>query len=111
MSNDNTKRAPHTMRLIPGEPVEEFGGMTPEQFGRLAEQLEDILLTTFRNCGGALSMYSHLACRMFLMGEDVVGAKHADEMMETFIAAMKDEMDLQRKRFAALQERAGNKVN
>ena len=93
-------------RLIPGEPIPQCGGMTPEQFGDFAARIEDLVLTTFRSADGPLSMWSHLACRIFLMVEDVAGREASDKVMQTFIEAMADEMQIQRRHMDEVKAKA-----
>lgn len=93
------------IRLIPGEPVPQFGGMTPEQFGDFAGKIESILMGTFGSCDGAMTMYSHLASRLLLDVEDAAGEAAMQEVLDAFYAAVRDEVVTQRRVRAAQRER------
>jgi hypothetical protein len=92
-------------RLIPGEPVAQFGGMTPEQFGDFAGKIESILMGTFGSCDGAMTMYSHLASRLLLDVEDAAGEAAMEKVLDTFNAAIRDEIGSQRRLRAAQRQR------
>lgn len=101
LSNDNK----NVIRLVPGEPVPQFGGMTPEQFGKFAGQLESILLTTFNSADGAMTMYSHLASRLLVDVEEAAGEAAMETCLAAFNQAVRDEIAVNRRVRAAERER------
>lgn len=101
-----TASAPkRVIRLVPGEPVPQFGGMTPEQFGNFAGVMESMLLSTFNSADGAMTMYSHLAARLLADVEDVAGESAMEECVNAFHQALRDEVTVQRRVRAAQRER------
>lgn len=100
-----TASAKRVIRLVPGEPVQQFGGMTPEQFGHFGGQIESMLLTTFNSADGAMTMYSHLAARLLTDVEDVAGESAVQECIEAFNTALRDEVTVQRRVRAAQRQR------
>lgn len=95
------------LRVVPGEPVEQYGGLTPEQFDRVAQGIEDELFTLMLSCSGPLTMYQHLACRMFLLTERECGRAEADQLIEVFIESLHEAMKAHRARDAARATGAG----
>lgn len=93
------------IRLVPGEPVPQFGGMTPEQFGDFAGKIESILIGTFGSCDGAMTMYSHLATRLLLDVEHAAGEAAMEVALDAFYAAIRDEIGAQRRLRAAQRQR------
>lgn len=102
MSNDNKK---NVIRLVPGEPVPQFGGMTPEQMAEFAGKIESIVIGTFHSADGAMTLYSHLACRLLLEVEAVAGVAAVEVCIETLNAAIRDELKGQRSQRALDRER------
>lgn len=101
-----TASAPkRVVRLIPGEPVKQFGGMTPEQFGQFAGHLESILLGTFNSADGAMTMYSHLAARLLVDVEEAAGEAALEECVSAFHQALRDEVTVQSRVRKAERER------
>jgi hypothetical protein len=103
LSTDHKK--PFT-RIIPGEPVPQFGNLTPEQFAAMGRAIEHMLLTMFGCIDGAISMYSHLAARIILDLEEVAGPAVAERVTDGFVAALKDEIEGQRTNRRLYRERA-----
>lgn len=95
---DNKK---NIVRLIPGESVPQFGGMTPEQMGDFAGQVESIVLGTFGSADGAMTLYCHLACRLLMDVQEAAGDAAMETTIETFNAALRDEIAQQKRRRAA----------
>lgn len=102
-----SKKKPTVMRVIPGEPVAQYGGLTPEQFDRVAQGIEDELFALMLGCSGPLSMYQHLACRMFLLAEREAGVEYADSLIEVFVESLNEAMRLHRAVAAARAAGAG----
>lgn len=92
------------VRLVPGEPVPQFGGMTPEQFGNFAGQIESILLGTFGSADGAMTMYSHLASRLLVDVNISAGEAAMEQCVSAFHQALRDEVSVQLKVRAAQGE-------
>jgi hypothetical protein len=90
---------------VPGEPVPEFGGMTPEQFTAFSAGLENLLVSTFGCIDGALSMYVHLTARMVLNIEEGAGTDKMVQVVDTFVSALYDEIEGQRKQRHLERER------
>jgi hypothetical protein len=84
-------------RLVPGEPVPEFGGMTPEQFARITAQVEAILFDTVATAGGVMTAYSHLTASLMLDIEEAAGTEAMNTVLDVFVKALRDQIDGQRK--------------
>lgn len=105
MSNEQDNKKSFT-RVVPGEPVPQFGNLTPEQFSALGGGIEHMLLTMFKCVDGAMSMYSHLAARIILDLEDAAGPAVAERITDGFVSAFRDEIAGQRLTRQKLRERA-----
>ena len=92
-------------KLVPGEPVPQFGGMTPEQFSQLGDQIENLLLTTFNSYDGAMTMYNTLAVRLVLDVEEAKGPDAARQVLDAMQVMLREELSGQRKLRALAKQR------